>query len=215
MARIGIFGGTFDPVHHGHLIVAEVMMEELGLDRVLFLPAGQPPHKLDRPITPAFHRLTMLQLALQGNPHFGISFVDVERPGPCYTVDSLAILRREYPGDELVFLMGEDSLRDLPTWREPNRIAEQALLGVALRPNVEVDLATVFAAVPAARDRVLLVHVPLIQIAASDIRRRVAEGRTIRYQVPRAVEQYIERHGLYRTVTTPVGRQRATEVRGV
>lgn len=215
MARIGIFGGTFDPIHHGHLIVAEVMMEELGLDRVLFLPAGQPPHKLDRVITPAFHRLTMLQLALQDNPHFALSFVDVERPGPCYTVDSLAILRQEYPDDELFFLMGEDSLRDLPTWREPNRIAEQALLAVALRPNVEVNLEAVFTAVPAARDRVVLVQVPLIQIAASDIRRRVAEGRTIRYQVPRPVEQYIERHGLYRTVRAPVGAQRATEVRGV
>jgi nicotinate-nucleotide adenylyltransferase len=111
--------------------------------------------------------------------------------------------------------MGEDSLRDLPTWREPNRIAEQALLAVALRPNVEVDLEAVFTAVPAARDRVVLVQVPLIQIAASDIRRRVAEGRTIRYQVPRPVEQYIERHGLYRTVRAPVGAQRATEVRGV
>ncbi|MCX7623151.1 MAG: nicotinate-nucleotide adenylyltransferase [Thermomicrobium sp.] len=215
MGRLGIFGGTFDPVHHGHLIVAEVMMEELSLDRVLFLPAGQPPHKLGRPITAAFHRLTMLQLAIQGNPRFGLSFVDVERPGPCYTVESLAILQQEYPGDELVFLMGEDSLRDLPTWREPNRIAEQAVLAVALRPNVEVDLEAVFAHVPAARDRVVLVPVPLIQIAASDIRRRVAEGRTIRYQVPQAVEEYIYHHGLYRPAPAAAGNERVREAQGV
>jgi len=215
VARLGVFGGTFDPIHHGHLIVAEVMMEELRLDRVLFLPAGQPPHKLGRPITPVVHRLTMLQLAIEGNPHFALSFVDVERPGPCYTVESLAILRQEFPSDELIFLMGEDSLRDLPTWHEPNRIAEQALLAVALRPNVEVDLEEVFARVPAARDRVLLVRVPLIQIAASDIRRRVAEGRTIRYQVPRAVEQYIERHGLYRALAAPTGAERAGQAPGV
>ena len=200
MSRLGIFGGTFDPIHHGHLIVAEVLKEELQLSRVLFLPAGQPPHKTGRPITPIAHRLAMLQLALQGNPHFAISYVDVRRPGPCYTVDSLTLLRREYSDAELVFLMGEDSLHDLPTWHEPNRIAELALLGVALRPGIEVDLETIFALVPAARDRVILVPVPLIQIAASDIRRRVAEGRTIRYQVPLVVEEYIARHGLYRTV---------------
>jgi cytidyltransferase-like protein len=129
VSRLGIFGGTFDPIHHGHLIVAEVLKEELQLSRVLFLPAGQPPHKIGRPITPIAHRLAMLQLALQGNPHFAISYVDVRRPGPCYTVDSLTLLRREYSDAELVFLMGEDSLHDLPTWHEPNRIAELALLG--------------------------------------------------------------------------------------
>lgn len=215
MQRLGIFGGTFDPIHHGHLIVAEVMLEELGLDRVLFLPAGQPPHKVGRPITQVHHRLTMLYLALQGNPRFGVSLVDVQRPGPCYTVDSLRLLRAEYPEAELVFLMGEDSLRDLPTWHQPDRIAEQALLGVALRPEVEVDLEAVFARVPSARDRVVLVRVPLIQIAASDIRRRVAEGRTIRYQVPRPVEQYIARHGLYRDAPSAVTLERAGRVPGV
>ncbi|WP_448576606.1 nicotinate-nucleotide adenylyltransferase [Thermomicrobium sp.] len=204
MPRLGIFGGTFDPIHHGHLIVAEVLREELQLSRVLFLPAGQPPHKIGRPITPIPHRLAMLQLALQGNPHFAISYVDVRRPGPCYTVDSLTVLRHEYPDAELVFLMGEDSLHDLPTWHQPNRIAELALLGVALRPGIAVDLESVFARVPAARDRVILVPVPLIQIAASDIRRRVAQGRTIRYQVPPVVEEYIARHGLYRTIETVI-----------
>ncbi|MCS7050805.1 MAG: nicotinate-nucleotide adenylyltransferase [Thermomicrobium sp.] len=212
--RLGIFGGTFDPIHHGHLIIAEVMMEELGLGRVLFLPAGQPPHKLGRVITPVTHRLTMLQLAIHDNPRFGISYVDVRRPGPCYTADSLAILHQEFPEDELVFLMGEDSLHDLPTWHEPERIAKQALLGVALRPGVRVDLEAIFARVPAARDRVMLVPVPLIQIAASDIRRRVAEGRTIRYQVPLLVEDYIHRNGLYRA-PTPVLRDRSSRVAGV
>ncbi len=204
MPRLGIFGGTFDPIHHGHLIIAEVLLEELQLERVLFLPAGQPPHKIGRPITPIRHRLTMLQLAVHGNPRFGISYVDVRRPGPCYTADSLALLREEYPEHELVFLMGQDSLHDLPTWHEPERIAQQALLGVALRPGVRIDLETIFRQVPAARDRVILVPVPLIQIAASDIRRRVAEGRTIRYQVPLAVEDYIRQNGLYRAAV-PAG----------
>lgn len=214
VARVGIFGGTFDPIHHGHLIVAEVLMEELGLERVLFLPAGQPPHKIGRVITPVPHRLAMLELAIQGNPHFTISYVDVRRPGPCYTADSLEILKRQYPEDELIFLMGEDSLHDLPTWHDPNRVAAQALLGVALRPGVQVDLETVFEKVPAARDRVILVPVPLIQIAASDIRRRVAEGRTIRYQVPTIVEEYIYRHQLYR-VPAPLTAEGSARSAGV
>lgn len=199
MSRLGIFGGTFDPIHLGHLIIAEVFCEELGLEHLLFLPAGQPPHKIGRPISPIAHRLTMLQLAIQGNPRFSISYVDVRRPGPCYTADSLEILHAEFPHHDFIFLMGEDSLHDLPSWHDPDRIARLAFLGVAMRPGVQVNLETVFAQVPAARDRVILVPVPLIQIAASDIRRRVAEGRSIRYQVPDVVERYIWHNELYRT----------------
>lgn len=200
MARLGIFGGTFDPVHLGHLIMAEEFREQLGLDRVLFLPAGQPPHKIGRVISPARHRVAMLHLAIAGEPAFGISYVDVERPGPCYTADSLAILRERHPGEELVFLMGQDSLADLPTWHDPNRIAAQAVLGVALRPGVTIDVEQVLAAVPAARGRIQFVRAPLIEIAASDVRRRVAEGRSIRYHVPREVEDYIYAHRLYAPV---------------
>jgi nicotinate-nucleotide adenylyltransferase len=203
VARLGIFGGTFDPIHNGHLLIAEEFREQLQLDRVLFLPAGQPPHKIGRPISPIHHRLAMLHLAIRGEPAFGVSYVDVQRSGPCYTADSLAILRAQYPGDELFFLMGEDSLADLPNWHDPNRIAAQAILAVALRPGVTIDLERVIAAVPAARDRILLIRAPLIQIAASDIRRRVAAGHTIRYHVPREVEDYIYRHRLYVHAATP------------
>jgi len=203
VARLGIFGGTFDPIHLGHLLIAEEFREQLQLDRVLFLPAGQPPHKSGRPISPVQHRLAMLHLAIGGEPAFGISYVDVQRPGPCYTADSLAILRSQYPGDELFFLMGEDSLAALPTWRAPNRIAAQAIMAVALRPGVTIHLDRVIAAVPTARDRIQLVRAPLIQIAASDIRRRVAEGRSIRYHVPREVEDYIYANQLYVQAVTP------------
>jgi nicotinate-nucleotide adenylyltransferase len=204
VARLGIFGGTFDPIHCGHLLLAEEFREQLHLDRVLFLPAGQPPHKIGRAISPAQHRLAMLYLAIAGEPAFDVSYVDVQRPGPCYTADSLAILRAQFPADELFFLMGQDSLADLPTWHDPNRVAAQAILAVALRPGARVDLQHVLATVPAARDRIRLVEAPLIQIAASDIRRRVAEGRSIRYHVPRAVEDYIVVQRLYVVApTTP------------
>ncbi|MBX6753560.1 nicotinate-nucleotide adenylyltransferase [Thermorudis peleae] len=199
MGRLGIFGGTFDPVHHGHLIIAEAFREHLQLSAVLFLPAHTPPHKQGRPITPLQHRLAMLQLALLDEPAFAISYVDAQRAGPSYTADSLALLRQQYPEDELYFLMGQDSLAGLPTWHEPQRVAEQAFLAVAMRPGVSVDLDALYQAVPAARGRVILVSVPLIQIASSDIRQRVAEGRSIRYFVPPAVEAYIVHHGLYRT----------------
>ena len=197
-ARIGVFGGTFDPVHLGHLIVATELRHALALDRILFVPAGRPPHKPDLEISDDAHRLAMLRLALDGDPAFAISTVDVDRGGLSYTSELLAILRRELNPVDLVFLMGEDSLRDLPTWHEPGRIAALAELGVALRPGVAVDLEAVLRAVPEARGRVHLVPTPLIDIASRDLRRRVATGAPIRYQVPAAVEAYIREHGLYR-----------------
>ena len=118
--RLGVFGGTFDPIHHGHLVAAEEVRARLKLDKVLFVPAGMPPHKLDLDITPTRHRLAMLQLAIESNPGFALSRVDIDRHGPCYTVDMLALLHDEYgPGTELFFLMGMDSLAELITWRDP------------------------------------------------------------------------------------------------
>ena len=195
--RIGVFGGTFDPVHIGHLIVATELRFALALDRVLFVPAGRPPHKTGQEVSPDEHRLAMLELALADAPGFEISRVDIDRVGPSYTVDTLAILRQELDSAALVFLMGEDSLRDLPTWRDPNGIAKLAELGVARRPAVAYDLGEVLRAVPAARGRIHLVEVPEIGIAASDLRRRVASGHPISYQVPRTVESYIYEHGLF------------------
>lgn len=196
--RIGVLGGTFDPVHLGHLIIAEEFRYQLRLDCVLFLPARQPPHKTDREISPEAQRVTMLKLALAGNPYFTVSTVDLDRLGPSFTADSLEILHRGFPESTLYFLMGEDSLRDLPTWHDPNRIARQAYLGVALRPDVTLDVEAVVRQVPEAQGRIEMVSVPLIGISSQSIRQRVREGLPIRYQVPLEVEHYIDQQGLYR-----------------
>lgn len=196
--RLGIFGGTFDPIHAGHLIIAEELRYRLSLERILFLPAARPPHKTDLQISPDHDRALMLEMGIAGNTNFAVSYGDLERAGLSYTADSLGILRQQYADHVIYFLMGQDSLRDLPNWHDPNRIARQALLGVALRPGVEVDLDRIVHQVPDAAGRIELVDVPLIQIASRTIRQRVREGRPIRYQVPREVEEYIVRHGLYR-----------------
>ncbi|HET7034159.1 MAG TPA: nicotinate-nucleotide adenylyltransferase [Thermomicrobiaceae bacterium] len=200
VTRLGIIGGTFDPVHLGHLIIAEEFWYRLGLERVLFLPTSSPPHKVGRAISPVADRLAMLRLAIEGNPHFAVSLVDVERSGPTYTADTLAILAGQHPGAQLFFLIGLDSLRDLPTWHEPGRIVRQARLAVAGRPGVTLDLPAVLAQVPEAADRIDFVDVPQIDISASAIRRRVRNGAPITYQVPPAVEAYISARGLYRTL---------------
>ncbi len=199
VGRLGIFGGTFDPIHYGHLILATEVRYALALDRVLFLPAGQPPHKQGWTVSPAVHRVAMTRLAIADDPAFELCLYDVERGGLSYTADTLEALAGRHRGAELYFLMGEDSLRDLPTWYQPARIVGLAELGVATRPGVALDLEAVLRAVPAARGRVHLVPMPPIGIASHDLRRRVQVGEPIRYLVPPAVEAYIAEHGLYRT----------------
>jgi nicotinate-nucleotide adenylyltransferase len=194
---LGILGGTFDPVHMGHLIIAEELKFRLEIDRVLFLPSNRPTHKTRQEVSPNADRMTMLQLAIEGNPHFGISTVDMHRDGLSYTSDSLAIIGTEHAESDILFLMGQDSLRDLPRWHEPDLIAQRAWLGVALRPGVEVDLEHILQAVPSARGRLDLIPVPLIQISSREIRRRVYHGEPIRYQVPKVVEDHIRKAGLY------------------
>jgi nicotinate-nucleotide adenylyltransferase len=196
--RLGVFGGTFDPPHLGHLIIATELRHALSLDRVLFVPAGRPPHKRAQIIGEDERRLAMLRLALADAPNFDVNLVDLDRHGPSYTADTIDLLHEQLQPAELVFLMGEDSLRDLPAWHEPERIVARAELGVARRPGVELDLAAIYSAVPTACGRVHLVDVPEIGISSRDLRRRVADGRPIRFQVPRSVEDYIRRHGLYR-----------------
>jgi nicotinate-nucleotide adenylyltransferase len=195
--RLGLFGGTFDPIHLGHLIVAEEMRHALALDRVLFVPAGQPPHKRGQAISPAADRVAMTRLAIAGNPAFELCLIDVERAGPSFTADLLEEVARRRPGADLYFIMGEDSLADLPTWHAPARILRAARLAVATRPGVTADLAGLERLLPGLSARVALVPAPEIGIAGRDLRRRVAEGRPIRYQVPAAVEDYIRAHGLY------------------
>ena len=202
-ARIGAFGGTFDPPHVGHLIIATELRYALSLDQVLFIPAGKPPHKTGQIVSDDEHRLAMLRLALADAPEFGINAVDLDRRGPSYTAETLLLLREQLQPSGLVFLMGEDSLRDLPTWHRPDLIVQRAELAVARRPGVELDLASVYAAVPEARGRIHLIEVPEIDISSRDIRQRVAHRMPIRYQVPREVEEYILRHGLYREASSP------------
>lgn len=198
MTRIGVLGGTFDPPHYGHLILGEQARDQLALRRVLWVPAADPPHKQERHISAVSHRLRMLALALADNPTFEMSKVDVERPGPQYTVDMLDLLQARYPSAELVFLIGGDSLRDILTWHEPEAIVACAQMGVMGRPGVNYDLDSLAKALPDLESRVAFIETPLIEISGHDIRRRVREKRTIRYLLPYRVQTYIYEHGLYR-----------------
>lgn len=203
--RLGVFGGTFDPVHLGHLITAEQCREQLALDQVLFIPAPRPPHKLGRETTPFDRRAEMLALALSGNPAFRIDEIERDRPGPSYTADTLAELQRRHAGAELFLIVGADALLDLPSWYQPWRIVELATLAVVARPGWELPEIGAVEQQPSLRGRPVRYHrveSPLIDIASRDIRRRVATGRSIRYLVPRAVEVYIHDKQLYRTATT-------------
>ncbi|MGB3330499.1 MAG: nicotinate-nucleotide adenylyltransferase, partial [Thermomicrobiales bacterium] len=195
-ASLGIFGGTFDPIHIGHLAVAERACDELGLDGVVFVPALQPPHKPHRIISPIEDRVEMLRLAIQGNPRFSWSDVDMRPDEPSYTVSMLERMRDQFPGTELSFIVGEDSLRDFATWHEPERILELARLVVADRPGIDVD-ESVYAEVPRLRSRVVRFAAPLLEVSSTDLRRRVAEGYSIRYLVPERVFEYIRQRGLY------------------
>jgi nicotinate-nucleotide adenylyltransferase len=202
--RIGILGGTFDPVHYAHLAIAEEVYCALHLTRVLFVPAGQPPHKIGEQITPAEHRVAMLELAIRANPHFSLSLVDVERDGPSYTVDTLRLLRSEWgPDASFYFVIGGDSLRDLPTWYDPAGILDQATIVALLRPgyaDVEAERAMLVARLPALKQRLIVVEGPRMDLSSTELRRRVATGRPIKYQTPDEVEDYIRRHRLYQKI---------------
>lgn len=196
--RLGIFGGTFDPVHTGHMIVAEILREELQLHRVVFLPAGRPPHKPDQDTAADHHRLAMLELAIRDTAEFEVSRIDLDMPGQSYTAKTLEILREQLPDSiEPMFLMGQDSLRDFPSWHEPGRIARLVQLGVAMRPGVNVNLEDIVTAVPELTGRVHLVDIPLIGISSRELRARIRGRKAFHYQVPGGVADYIETHGLY------------------
>jgi nicotinate-nucleotide adenylyltransferase len=201
VVNIGVLGGTFDPVHLGHLIIAEEVRDQFKLDRVLFVPSGHPWLKDDRVITPAGHRVSMLRLALASNPRFQISMVDVERGGPSYTVDTLADLRRQFgESASFFFIMGWDSLKDLHLWKDPARIIQQCRLVAVGRPgSTKPRLSALETTLPGISKNVLLLPKPLIGISSSEIRQRVANGLSIKYLVPEAVETYIRENGLYLT----------------
>jgi nicotinate-nucleotide adenylyltransferase len=200
--RVGVFGGTFDPVHTGHLILAEQCREQGRLQEVWFLPAPHPPQKDVNTLSRFEQRVEMLALALAGNPSFRIDELEKERSGPSYTVDTLTELRRRHPAHEFFLLVGSDTLNDLPYWHEPARLLELAGLLVMSRPDKPALTAEQLRArlglpesVPV---RLEVVETPLIEISSRDLRRRAAEGRSLRYFLPRAVECYIQEKHLYR-----------------
>jgi nicotinate-nucleotide adenylyltransferase len=197
--RLGIYGGTFDPPHLGHLILAETAADSLDLSCVLFAPAADPPHKAPGHIRVSVeHRLAMVQLAIADNDRFGITRIDVDRPGPHYSVDMLWLLRQEHPQAELFFLIGADSLGDLPTWSRPAELLTLARLGVMRRPGTSPDLSALEEVLPGIQACIRWVDAPLIDMSASSLVARIAAGRSVRYQIPDLVCAYIQEHGLYR-----------------
>ena len=199
-----MFGGTFDPIHTGHLIVAEDARVALELDSVLFIPAGQPWFKSYRQITESHHRLAMVRLAVEDNPHFAVSDIEVKRSGPSYSVDTLAELCCMYRDAEFVVILGIDALREIDRWHQPRRVFELASVVGMARPGTSLDISVLNAAIPGASTRMRLLDSALIDISGTDIRQRAAVGRSIRYRVPAAVERYISENRLYASDSPPV-----------
>jgi nicotinate-nucleotide adenylyltransferase len=198
--RLGIFGGTFDPVHNGHLLLAEQCREQCRLDQVWFVPAGVPPHKPAQTLAPGKARAEMLELAVAGHDFLRVDRRELDRSNPCYTVETLAGLKAEDSTRELVFLMGADSLAEFSTWREPRRIVELAELAVVNRGGATLpDLTSLRELLgEPLLARIHFVTISGVDVSSSDVRRRIREGKSIRYMVPRAVECYIETHGFYK-----------------
>ncbi len=195
--RTGILGGSFDPIHYGHLAIAEEVRVVLHLDRVLIIPAGEQPLKPGGSVALPAQRLAMARLACAGNPFFEVSSIEIDRPGPSYTYVTLQLLRNQ-GFDDLSLILGADSVADLPRWREVRRILELAqIVGVA-RPGASFDLAHLSQVLPGLMERLIVIDGPRLDISSSDLRQRVAQGRPIRYQTPDSVVAYIETNGLYR-----------------
>ena len=195
--RLGILGGTFDPPHFGHIQMAESALTQLHLDTVLFAPVGVQPLKRDQHATPAGHRARMVELAIAGYPHFEITRADLDRPGPHYTADLLALVQQHYPQAALWLIMGEDSLADLLRWRDPARLIALARLAVLRRPGFEPDWSALEAALPDLRSHIDWIVHSQIDISARSIRQRVWDGLPIDRLVPQAVAAYIIEHNLY------------------
>jgi nicotinate-nucleotide adenylyltransferase len=198
--RIGIFGGTFDPVHLGHLILAEQCRDQAGLDEVWFLPSYHPPHKSAGAITRFEQRCDMIELAVAGHPSFRIERIEKDLPPPSYTAETLAELTRRHPHREFHLLMGSDQLPDLSSWYQPVRVVEQAGLIVVPRPGVDLWTVAVLAkalGLSPEQVRMRVVACPLIEIASRDLRQSIAAGRSVRYLLPRSVEEYIRERKLY------------------
>lgn len=216
MARVGLLGGSFNPIHYGHLLLADEVLETLGLDRLLFVPAAAPPHKPATQLAPAADRYEMVRLAIADHPKFAVSDLELRRPGPSYTVDTLEALAAG--GDELFYVVGSETFLDLLTWREPRRIARLARLVVIPRAGSAFDAESA-AAQKVLREigveggfvhdlsggvpnrGVLIVHATSLPLSASELRRRVREGRSLAFRMPPAAIAYVRSHGLYRAET--------------
>lgn len=200
--RLGLLGGTFDPPHFAHLILAQHAFEELELDRVLFIPAGDPPHK-STTRTYVGHRVAMLNLAISDDTRFTMSRVDIDRPGPHYTIDTVRIIHQQYPEATLFFIMGGDTYRDLVNWNNPQQLFTTARLAVAVmrRPgstNNDLRLDMHHNVIPELEANALMLDSPLVEISSTDIVQRIMQGKSVRYMLPDSVINYIQDHNLYR-----------------
>jgi len=200
--KIGVLGGTFDPIHIGHLKVAEEVTARLNLSEIIFMPAGQPWLKGDNLISLAEHRVEMVRLAIAGKPYFKLSTIEIDRAGPTYTVDTMDELRRQLgSGHELFFILGWDNLIQLPQWQEPSRLVKLCRLVAVPRVGYpDIDLSSLDAVIPGLYQRVILLDSPRVDINASIIRQRVGQGLSIHHLVPEPVERYIKQHRLYKRV---------------
>lgn len=197
--RLGIMGGTFDPIHFGHLVTAEEALVQFNLDRVLFMPTGHPAFKSDERVTPSEDRYLMTVVATASNPDFDVSRMEVERPGLTYTVDTLLALRDEYgPATELFFITGADAVWEIVGWKDADRVADLATFIAATRPGYDLEAARAAHADANPGFRIEYIEVPALAISSTDLRARVAERRAIRYLTPESVVAYIEKRGLYR-----------------
>jgi nicotinate-nucleotide adenylyltransferase len=195
---IGVFGGTFDPPHLGHLILAAEAYDQLGLDRLLWVLTPDPPHKQGQHISQAEVRLQLVHAAICDNPHFELSRIDLDRPGPHYAVDTVRLLSKDFPATEMIYLIGGDSLHDLPTWRLPLELVEEVdAFGVMRRPGDAVDLTHLEQALPGLSEKVRFVDAPLLEISASQIRQRIRTGRPFRYFLPQSVYEIVAGSSLY------------------
>lgn len=193
--KIGILGGTFDPVHWGHLLLAETVREELSLDKIVFMPACIPPHKQSRPVSTGSHRVEMIRLAIANIPYFQVSDYEIQKQAVSFTRDTLKTLKENvYQNDSLFLIIGEDNFRELDTWKDPASLFEYATVAVMKRSGSKSN-----EVIPDKFSQAIFVKTPLLDISSSEIRDRVARGKSIRFRVPEAVEKYIEINELYRS----------------
>ena len=204
--RLGIMGGTFDPIHYGHLVTAEQAREALNLDVVLFMPAGEPAFKLDKHVTDAESRYAMTVLATAANPSFLASRFEIDRDGVTYTADTLRALRAHYPDNvKLYFITGADAILDIVTWHDADQIANLATLIAATRPGYEIDQARKRIECSGYEFDVRYIQIPALAISSTNVRERVSEGKSVRYLTSESVIGFIRKNGLYRTETEPEG----------